>query len=234
MSSFDAFAFDPASFSGRVRLFPLPNLVLFPHVLQPLHIFEPRYRALFDDAIEDDRLIAMGLLAAGWESDYEGRPPVHPIGCLGRIASHHRLEDGRCNLLLQGIQRVRLVRELPAKKMFREWEATLCDDIYPVELATERAAVQESLVGMFKRALPKLPDSIEQLEHLLASDVSLGTLTDLMAHVLDFDIPFKQRLLGETNTHARAAMLLDRLETPGTDNRKSSTDSTFPPDFSLN
>ena len=69
---------------GVARLFPLPNLVLFPHVLQPLHIFEPRYCDLLEAALADDRLIAMAVLAPGWEKDYEGRPPVHPIACLGR------------------------------------------------------------------------------------------------------------------------------------------------------
>ncbi len=64
--------FDEANFSGVARLFPLPNLVMFPHVLQPLHVYEPRYRALLEEALDDDRLIAMAVLAPGWENDYEG------------------------------------------------------------------------------------------------------------------------------------------------------------------
>ena len=83
MSSFDDLSFAPQEFSGKVRLFPLPNLVLFPHVMQPLHIFEPRYRFLLEDALATDRLIAMALLAPGWENDYEGRPPLYPMACLG-------------------------------------------------------------------------------------------------------------------------------------------------------
>ena len=60
-------AFSPDQFSGLARMFPLPNLVMFPHVMQALHIFEPRYRALFEEAIEDDRLIALGVLwALAW------------------------------------------------------------------------------------------------------------------------------------------------------------------------
>ncbi|MEX0979385.1 MAG: LON peptidase substrate-binding domain-containing protein, partial [Pirellulales bacterium] len=81
----DDLAFQAEQFSGKARLFPLPNLVLFPHVIQPLHVFEPRYVAMFKDAMEDDRLIAMSLLEPGWEGDYEGRPPVAPVACLGRI-----------------------------------------------------------------------------------------------------------------------------------------------------
>ena len=83
----DELAFVPEQFSGRARLFPLPNLVLFPHVVQPLHVFEPRYVDLLHDALEDDRLIAMSLLEAGWEKDYEGRPALYPTACLGRISA---------------------------------------------------------------------------------------------------------------------------------------------------
>ena len=119
-------------FSGTARLFPLPNLVLFPHVLQPLHVFEPRYRELVEESLAGDRLIAMALLSPGWESDYDGRPPLYPSACLGRIATYHRFEDGRYNLLLAGLQRIRLVRELEPAKPFREAEAVACEDIYSV------------------------------------------------------------------------------------------------------
>src|SRR5439155_19684170 len=88
-------------FGGVARLFPLPNVVLFPHVVQPLHIFEPRYRQMTADALEDDRLIALVLLQPGWEADYEGRPSVCTMTCVGRIIAEQRLPDGRYNLLLR-------------------------------------------------------------------------------------------------------------------------------------
>ena len=69
-------AFSPDQFSGRARIFALPNLVMFPHVMQALHIYETRYRAMLEEAIEDDRLIALGVLAPGWEENYEGRPTL--------------------------------------------------------------------------------------------------------------------------------------------------------------
>jgi Lon protease-like protein len=69
-------AFSPDQFSGLARVFPLPNMVMFPHVMQALHIFEPRYLAMFEEAIQDDRLIALGLLAPGWEQQYEERPQL--------------------------------------------------------------------------------------------------------------------------------------------------------------
>src|SRR5438128_9189192 len=88
----------PESFSGTARLFPLPNLVLFPHVLQPLHIFEPRYRQMTAEALAGDRLIAMMLLQPDWEKDYQGAPAVHPVGCLGKIIADQQLDDGRFNI----------------------------------------------------------------------------------------------------------------------------------------
>ena len=88
-----------------MRLFPLPNLVLYPHVMQPLHIFEDRYREMLEDALAGDQLIAMAVLEPGWEDDYESRPPVAQYACLGKVVAHHRLKDGRYNVLLMGVQR---------------------------------------------------------------------------------------------------------------------------------
>ena len=70
---------------ATIPIFPLPNAVLFPNVFMPLHIFEPRYRAMVSDALAGDRIIGMVLLKPGFEADYEGRPPVYPIGCAGVI-----------------------------------------------------------------------------------------------------------------------------------------------------
>src|SRR5690348_5650973 len=90
-------------FEGVARLFPLPNLVLFPQVMQPLHIFEARYRQMTEDALAGDRLIAMALLRPGWEANYADRPDIHAVACLGRIVAEQRLDDGRFNILLRGL-----------------------------------------------------------------------------------------------------------------------------------
>src|SRR5688572_23887444 len=97
--------------SELLPLFPLPNVVLFPNVFLPLHIFEPRYREMTADALASDRLIGMVLLRPGWERDYEGRPPIYPIGCSGVITHAERLPDGRYNLVLRGLDRFRIVEE---------------------------------------------------------------------------------------------------------------------------
>lgn len=226
-------SFDRDKFSGRARLFPLPNLVLFPHVLQPLHVFEPRYREMVEDALADDRLIAMSLLAPGWERDYEGRPPVHPVCCLGRIATWHRLDNGRYNLLLQGLCRTRLVRELPPVRSFREAEVVIQRDLYPAASATARPALQRRLLECFAAALRSLPSAQEQLDQLREAELSLGMLTDVVAYTLDFELPFKQRLLDELDVDTRARQLIDRIAT-GTSPATQPNEMKFPPDFSVN
>src|SRR6516164_287400 len=107
------------NFEGIARLFPLPNMVLFPFVIQPLHIFEERYRQMTADALASDRLICMALLRPGWEAEYSGRPPIHSVACLGRIVADQRLDDGRYNLLLRGLARVRIVEEIEPGQTYR-------------------------------------------------------------------------------------------------------------------
>ena len=97
--------------SDLLPLFPLPNVVLFPNVFLPLHIFEPRYREMVADALASDRMIGMVLLKPGWQHGYEGRPPVYPIGCSGVITHVVRLEDGRYNIVLRGVERFRILEE---------------------------------------------------------------------------------------------------------------------------
>src|SRR3982750_4766828 len=101
-----------ATFGGYARLFPLPNLVFFPHVMQPLHIFEPRYREMTADALAGDRYIALVLPLPNGEENIAADPELHTVACLGRIVAEQKLDDGRYNILLRGLSRIHLVREL--------------------------------------------------------------------------------------------------------------------------
>jgi uncharacterized protein len=94
-----------------IPIFPLPNVVLFPNVFLPLHIFEARYRAMVKDALAGDRIIGMVLLRPGYEADYEGRPAVYPVGCAGLITHAEPLADGRFNIVLRGIEKFRITGE---------------------------------------------------------------------------------------------------------------------------
>jgi ATP-dependent Lon protease len=225
-------AFSPDQFSGRARVFPLPNLVMFPHVMQALHIFEPRYRAMFEEAIEGDRLVALGVLAAGWEGDYEGRPPLRQTACLCRIATHQKTPQGTYNVLVLGVRRLRLLRELPPKKMFRVVESEILDDVDPVDATpAAAAALQQELLGAFKRSMPKIPNAYEQLDQLLGSQITLGMLADIVAYTVDLGLDVKMRLLAECDVFARTRLLLDAIAS-----RPAAGPSprVFPPDFSVN
>ena len=116
------------NFSGMVRLFPLPNLVFFPHVIQPLHVFEMRYRQMTADALAGDRLIAVVQLYEGAEEKERTPPAVHSVACLGKIVADQKLADGRYNLLLRGLSRIRIVRELENDKLYRTAEVELLQD----------------------------------------------------------------------------------------------------------
>jgi len=235
MALSDDFSSSLTDFCGTTRLFPLPNLVLFPHVMQPLHIFETRYREMLEDAVAADRLVTMALLAPGWEKDYDGRPPLFPIACLGRVSIHHRLPDGSYNILLVGLKRVRLLHELPPSKSFREAKVELCEDFYPPEELASTSKMQRDLRNAFVQILPQLPHAQEQLDQLLSSDISLGVLTDIISYMLDIDLMQKEALLAEANVHRRTELLLGHLAAIATDDSPARAGaSLFPPEFSLN
>jgi uncharacterized protein len=235
MSAFDDLSYSFEEFEGRVRLFPLPNLVLFPHVMQPLHIFEQRYRELLEDALAGDQLVAMAALAPGWERNYEGRPALYPMACLGRIATHHRLADGTYNVLLLGLRRVKLVRELASSRGFREAKAELCTDVYSACSPARRRALQQELREALLRVLQTLPEAGEQLDQLLAGDVPLGLLTDVVGYMLDIDVQRKLSLLAELNVYRRVQLLLCHLSESVAELAANDVASLcFPPEFSAN
>jgi ATP-dependent Lon protease len=234
MSEPDDFLFCDSQFSGVVRLFPLPNVVLFPQVMQPLQIFEPRYLDMLDDALADDRLFAMALLQPGWEADYEGRPPVASTVCLGRILSHQPTDDGRQNVLLVGLRRARILSELGPRHRYREASALLLKDNCPPQTAGARASLQRELLDLFRKTLPQLAGESHAFDAMLAGDLPLGMLTDILTYMLPFDIGFKQSMLSQLNVERRARRLLKKL----TSKREGRSDpprlDPFPPEFSRN
>lgn len=232
MAMFEDLRFAPAAAHGAVRLFPLPNLVLFPQVVQPLHVFEPRYRELVEVALASDGLIAMGLLQPGWERDYEGRPQVWPVVCVGQILSHHRLPDGRFNLLLQGAYRAAIRRELPAATPFRQVEVDRLDDYYPTSGKAARPALQKRLADLARKLSPERSPVRKELDELLSNQISLGALCDVFAFSLSLPLSLKQRLLSEWNVDRRAQMLIERLTAQLEEQPPQGPN--FPPPFSLN
>ncbi len=228
--------FDQTRFSGKARLFPLPDLVMFPHVMQPLHIYEPRYRDLLNAALDSDGLIAMSVLESGWESNYEGRPALIQHACLGKIVTHQQTDDGQYNILLLGLRRVRIEKELSPARTYREARVKVLEDFYCSENDAERLSLQAALSRKFEQSLPAGQPANPAFQELLSSDVPLGVLTDLVSFALPLDFTTKCALLGESDIDIRAKMLLEALESP-TDGKPRPVGSRHPsylPPFSLN
>ena len=208
--------FDPKGFSGVIPVFPLPNVVLFPGMFLPLHIFEPRYRAMTKDVLEGERLLAMALLKPGWQKDYEGTPAIHPIVGIGKVVEDARLDDGRYNLVLFGLIRARVVQELPSGP-YRSARVELLEETTPPAQSYERR--RRTLIAIYTHVMKDLTGGgVAQPP----DDVPLGMLCDLVASLFRFEMDAKQALLEELDAGLRCDQLLKMLEgqpEPGRDPR---------------
>lgn len=220
-----------SDFRGRARLFPLPNLVLFPTAVQPLHVFEPRYRQLMEDAVKDDRLIGMSLLQPGWEPQYHKTPPIYPTVCLGRVHKEHRLPDGRWNLLLHGLARGRVEAELKADRLYRVARVELVQE-EDVASPHKAAELRHRLGRGVRRWFQANGAALVQLEKLMESGLTLGSLCDVLAFALPLPLDLKQQLLADADVEERALRLIARLEAGDAEARPALR--AFPPEFSAN
>jgi uncharacterized protein len=191
---------------ATLPLFPLPNVVLFPNVFLPLHIFEPRYREMVSNALAGDRMIGMVLLRPGWESNYEGRPNVYPIGCAGLITFSEEHQDGRYNIVLRGLDKFRILSEdhdrnyrVANIEVLRE-EPTDQDRAI---IRAERRRLEALLVPQpqGRGADPKVPPSMADED-----------LVNALAQYLDLEPVEKQALLERDGLVARCRSLIDLLE----------------------
>lgn len=199
---------DEADLSA-VPLFPLPNVVLFPRAVLPLHIFEERYKTMTADAIEGDRQIAMALLGPGWEKNYHGSAPIHSVVCVGQILSHERLADGRYNFLLQGTGRAKVVREI-AQHPYRvaSLQPLVEEPAQEGELADERRRA----ASVFQSEQMAASGIARRFRELLAGPVSTATIADLIAFNFLEDVSLKQSLLADCDVRRRVARTIDAFE----------------------
>jgi Lon protease-like protein len=184
-------------------LFPLPDTVLFPGMPLPLHIFEPRYRKMVEDALATHRSIGMSLLKPGWEEDYEGRPPIYPIGCSGTITQHERLEDGRSNIVLRARSRFRVVEEHEGEPYRLATVETLQDDPGDPD-ALDR------LRSQVLAAIARAADGPKSL--VLQGELPHELLVNALSQSLGLSPVEKQSLLDCDTLEARYTRLLEILE----------------------
>src|SRR5262249_21774452 len=160
---------------------------------------------------DGDRLIAMALLRPGWEADYQGRPALYPVACLGKIVAEQRLDDGRFNLLLRGLCRVRIDHEVPGGKLYRSAPVRPLADVGapPPEADRDlRCRLTERVPLWF----PTQAGVLEQFRKLLKSELPLGALCDILAFALPLAVELKQELLEQPDVGLRVGRLLAHLE----------------------
>lgn len=195
---------------AAVPLFPLPNVVLLPFAVLPLHIFEQRYKAMTEDALAGDRLIGMVLLRPGWEKQYYGQPAIEPATCVGRILSYERLPHGEFNFLLQGVCRARITGERRVRP-YREASLELIDD-EPALTLDEESAVRRELIQRFA-ANPFAATNVgRQFQTLCERKTPAAHLVDLAAFNFIDDLAIRQSLLEEADPRRRAGLVLRALD----------------------
>ncbi len=204
--------------SDLLPLFPLPNVVLFPGVFLPLHVFEPRYREMVADALANDRMIGMVLFKPGWEHEYEGRPAVYPIGCSGVITHVDRLDDGRYNIVLRGVERFRILEEDHA----RSYRRALVDLVSERALGAEdRAALRRQRARLEVLLAPTLDRHLGEgggeeartaPDPFVPSGMRDEELVNALAQYLDLEPIEKQALLERQCLRSRAESLVELLE----------------------
>jgi Lon protease-like protein len=194
----------------ELSIFPLPQLTLFPGAVLPLHVFEPRYREMIREALDGRPLIAIARLKPGFESDYEGRPPVHDVCGVGVIESCSERPDGRFDLTLRGLARLRIARELPPVRAFRQVRATLLEEqLSDMALV---AAWQAKLGALWVRLAPHLPEPVRDLKALTRGADDAAAYSDRLAAALVADPEASQELLEETDPAERLRLLAARVQ----------------------
>ncbi len=219
-------------FSGLAPLFPLPNLVLFPQALLPLHIFESRYRKMTADALDGERLIAMSLLRPGWDLLPSSKiPPIHNIVGLGKIIAHEKLDDGRYYLVLRGLARAKLLGEQQVGLPYRLGQLEICREIISDQPPFSRQDRAEELASLFGKLFPEI--KLQKLFLHAVSELPLGTVCDLLLGSLPLPSEVSQQFQDELNVDVRSQKLLDLLQNAvkGTKNNQK---QKFPPKFSEN
>jgi uncharacterized protein len=201
----------------RISIFPVAGAILFPGMQLPLHIFEPRYKALISDAMARDRMIGM-VQPKQKAQKTEGPSAIFDIGCLGRIGEFEALDDGRYNIILEGLQRFTIQRELDVTTEFRQVEADIWeeDEVGEALSSVERASLEmESRRFADAQGYAVDWNSVSQLDDY--------SLVNAIAQIAPFDAAAKQALLEARGLPARSELIIQLMQFfgrhDGSDNR---------------
>lgn len=194
-------------------LFPLPDAVLLPHAIQPLHVFEPRYRQMVEDCLDGPGQIAMATFAgAAWREEYDGTPPLRPAVCVGQIVHHDALPGGRHNILLHGVCRAKIDQlvdpdEERPYRMAKLVPLEAVDKDAPRMLDIRRD-LKRLLVGPRLRRMRSVDAVMQWFDR---EDVSTHALLELIGFALVHDTELRYKLLAEANPRRRAGLIKQEL-----------------------
>lgn len=195
-------------FSGTIPLFPLSTVVFFPNTLLPLHVFEPRYKQMVHDVSKSEGIIGMALLRPGWEANYYGNPEVFDVVGMGRIVSSEVFGDGRINIVLYGLKRVKII-EIMKESPYRIARVELVENTRCTSEETYRNKIEE-LIMKWNFGLEE-----KQKAHRININtrLPLDSLTDALATLIFSNVFDKQSLLEEPDVKKRAETIIKDLQT---------------------
>ena len=196
------------NFSGIVPIFPLSTVVFFPNTLLPLHIFEERYRDMLSNALNSERIIAMALLKPGWEENYYGSPEIYEVAGMGRIVSSETFSDGRSNIVLYGLKRIKIV-EFIEERPYRTAKIEVLEN----RKSSDEKNYKDRINNIVSDWNDMLGSKFKEHKLSLNMNLPLENLTDVMASVIFTNIFDKQSFLEETDVDKRAVMLIESMET---------------------
>jgi len=189
---------------GVVPALPLPNVILYPKALLPLHIFEPRYVELIQDTLEGNKQMVLALLKPGWEKDYFGRPEVFPIAGVGEIVHWDKLPNGKYNILVRGLSRVRIVEEFGGGP-YRIAQVELLDERADEIHDSSTIAAQKIRLLTGLRRLSEEPVNVPQ-------GVEIGHLADIVTIALPIEIYRKQTLFEVVDVRDRVERVIQAID----------------------
>ena len=203
-----------SSQSLRIPIFPLSNVVLFPELATPLHLFEPRYRQLARDVLAGERIIGMVVVRPEFADEMVGDPPLFPVGCAGTITESQRLPTGQYNIVLHGDYRFRIVEEEPrrAPQLYRVARVVPLTDRYDeadrARVERLRTSIIEN-VGVLLRS--SQPERAQSMSPEFFAGIDDATLVNLLSNALALPVEEKQGLLEADSIPERYARLASLL-----------------------
>jgi hypothetical protein len=198
--------------SIKAPIFPLPNIVFFPGTLLPLHVFEPRYKSMVSEVLRTGTMMGVVQLKPGWDEDYFGAPPVYRTMSVGHIVWHRPLDDGRYDILVEGLHRARIVSET-TQGNHRAAEAEILDDITPPGRGDELRRLHASLELILHELLCSLEVFRNTVVPAVLQSPGPGATADLLAHGL-LEGPYeKQCILDEVDVLRRLQLVQVQLRT---------------------